>query len=229
MKARMMAGVLAVAMTVSFAFAQEVTPSINAGSKALLFTFSGLNTLGAPAYNGGLGAKYFLSPQLALRASLLCGYASQVVKTTLASGGKDGKNSGSSIGATIGAEYHLSFARVSPFVGGMLNFSTTGTTEELPINVANGPAVTMKNVHSVFGFNAGKAFSVGGIGGVELFILKELSLSAEYQLGYGFPMGYTEKTTTVNAGVTTDVTVDVIGYTRLGITNAGALTLAVYF
>jgi len=229
MKARLMAGGLAVVVAVSFSWAQEFTTSVGAGSKAMLFTFSGLTYLGAGAYNGGFGGKFYLSPALALRASLMFGYANQTVKTTLANGGKDGSLSAMEIGASGGVEYHLSFARVSPFIGGVLNFSTASTTNALPVNVVGGNEVTVDNGATILGIAPGTALSVGGIAGVEFFVTKELSLSAEYQLGFGFPMGYTQTTKTVTGTGSTEVKVDVEGTSRLGIENTGALTLSVYF
>jgi hypothetical protein len=229
MKARLMAGVVAVAVAVSFSWAQEITPSVGAGSKAMLFTFSGLSFLGAGAYNGGVGVKYFLTSNIGLRGSLIGGYGSQTVKTTLTSGGKDGSNSGSTIGIALGAEYHLTFARVSPFIGGTGMFSSTSTKQVIPVNVVGGSETTDKNLSTQLTFVPGKTLSLGGIGGVEFFITKELSLSAEYQLGYAFPIGYTTTHTVVTGGVTQETKTDVEGITRLGITNTGALTLAVYF
>lgn len=229
MKVRFMSGLVALLVSVSVSMAQDVTAPNAAGTKALLFSFSGLSELKAGSYNGGIGAKYFLTAPIAIRAGLQFGMQSQVVKTTLASGGKDGSNSATIMGITLGAEYHLSFARVSPFVGGVINYVTGSTTQKSPINSANGPEVTIKN-GTIPGYTApGNAFGIAGLGGVEFFITKELSLSAEYQLGYSLPMGYTQTTTTVTGTGSTDVKVEYEGITRFGISNNGALTLSVYF
>ena len=40
--------------------ADDVTPSIELNSKAMRFSFSGLSVLGAGAFNGGFGGKYFI-------------------------------------------------------------------------------------------------------------------------------------------------------------------------
>jgi hypothetical protein len=227
MKVRCMAGLLGVAVAASVAFTQDVTPEINAGTKALLFTFDGLSNLGAGAYNGGIGGKYYLMSPLALRASLAFGASSQ-------DNGEDvyGSSSAMSFGISAGAEYHLGFARVSPYVGGEIGFSTTSTKIEDSTATAK---VTLTNMtatpgtNPVLGYVPGNALMVSGIGGVEFFITKELSLSAEYALGWSLPTGYTQKSVTATTTGTTTDEVKVTGRSDFGIFNSGALTLAVYF
>lgn len=229
MKVRFMSGLVALLVSVSVSMAQDMTAPNAAGTKAILFSFSGLSDLGAGDYNGGIGAKYFLTAPIAIRAGLQLSSASQEIKTTLASGGKDGSNSAMSIGFILGAEYHIAFNRVSPYIGGVANFSMASTKEVLPVNVANGPEVTRENVNPQLGISPENSFTIAGLGGVEFFITKDLSLSAEYQLGIGLPMGYKTKVTTKTGTTTTDVSTDVTGTMRFGISNNGALTLAVYF
>jgi hypothetical protein len=187
-----------------------------------------LNVLGANAYNSGIGGKFYLVEPIALRGSLAFGMASQDVPTSLATGGTDGSNSGMLIGISVGAEYHLSFNRASPFFGGIINYSTQSTKQVAPINIANGPKVTSTNTATVLGYTPGNYFSFGGIGGMEFFLTKEISLAAEYQLGWQLPIGYETKVKT-EGSINSEVTADVIGMTRLGISNNGTLTLAVYF
>jgi hypothetical protein len=227
MKKHISAVLLGVAVAVSFAFG-EVVPEISTASKAVLFSFSGLSALGAGAYNGGIGAKYYLMDPLAIRASLAFGTASQTVASSLESGGEDGENSGMLIGVSAGAEYHLTFDRVSPFFGGEINFSTQSTKSVAPINTANGPKVTSTNTGPILGYTPGNNFSISGIGGVEFFITNEISLAAEYQLGWQLPMGYKAKVKSEGA-TDTETTIEVEGVSRFGITNSGTLTLAVYF
>jgi hypothetical protein len=232
MKARCLAGVLGVVVAASMVWAEEVAPEINTGSKGILFSFSGLNTLGAgPYYNGtvaGIGGKYYLMSPIALRATLRLGMAGEKLKTQLASGGTDGSNSAMTFGLAAGAEYHLTFARVSPFGGGEISYVATSTKNVAPINVANGPKVTTKNGGALLGYTPGNAFTIGGIGGVEFFITKEISLGAEYHLDWRLPVGYEAKVTSEGA-TKTETTTKVPGRTDFGITNNGMLTLAVYF
>ena len=158
-----------------------------------------------------------------LRASLAFGMASQENPQ-----GVYGSNSASTFGISAGAEYHIAFARVSPYAGGEIGFSTTSTKI---VDSSGGADRTRNNFPStVFpSYNPGKAFNIAGIGGIEFFITKELSLSAEYHLGWRLPLGYTQKTTSKTTAATTETTVKVPGLSQFGISNDGALTLAVYF
>ena len=51
---------LILALFVCTSFAQKDGPFIGAGSKAVLFNFSGLANLGANNFDGGAGFKFFL-------------------------------------------------------------------------------------------------------------------------------------------------------------------------
>ncbi len=220
MKTRLMANVLVIAMAVSFASAQEVT-SIGRQSKALLFTFNGLNNLGAGSYAGGVGAKYFLTDVTALRGGLQ--FASTNTSTpSNVTGGTDGSNSALTYGLNAGLEYHLTANRVSPYVGGMLDVSSTTTEVKSVVNVAGGQQTTTKNAGTS---DAGLSLGLGGIAGVEFFLTKEISLAAEYQLGYGLTSHYDQTATT---GATT-ITTKEGSTSTIAISNTGGLTLSVYF
>ncbi|MFZ1082168.1 MAG: outer membrane beta-barrel protein, partial [Candidatus Kryptoniota bacterium] len=92
------------------------------GSKAFLFDFSGLSDLGANAYMGGIGGKYFLSNQVAVRAMLEFGLHDSTAKET------EGANytvDETMFGIEGAIEYHLPISsRVSPYVGGGVYFTT---------------------------------------------------------------------------------------------------------
>jgi hypothetical protein len=230
MKARLMAGVLAVAMAVSFAFAEDVTPSIGAGSKGMIFSFSGLSNLGVNNFNGGLGGKYFLSEALALRASLMFAHAGQEDLANPPTGavGTDGSRSATEFGITLGAEYHLLKSRVSPYVGAELGFSSA-STEQKSAGSAIPPAVYTQTVTKnatggLLGYYGGSTLGIAALIGVEFFVTKELSLAGEYQLGYGMSARADQEVTT---GPTTTTT-KTGATTGIGISTT-ALTLAVYF
>ena len=233
MKVRRIAGLVGVVVAASLVSAEDVSPDITTGSKAVLFTISGLDGLGAGAYNAGIGGKYYLMNPIALRASLAFSATSQKVPTTAASGGTDGSQSGMMFGISAGAEYHLSFARVTPYAGGLLSFFNVSNKVVSPINVANGPKTTTTNSSGltglgVLGYVPQKSFVLGGIGGVEFFITKEVSLGAEYQLGWHLPLGYESKVKTEGTP-STESTTKYVGYSEFSISNNGALTLSVYF
>jgi hypothetical protein len=212
--------------------AEDFAAANTQGSKALLFTFDGLATLLAKAYDGtgigaGVGGKYYLMDPLALRASLIFVTASQKLPAQT-SPGTDGSNSGTTFGITGGAEYHLLKGRVSPYAGGAIGFSTTSTKREEPIEGAGTQTTTTENAAQTIGgfqFTPGFSFLVAGIGGIEFFIIKDLSLGAEYQLGLFLNSPYDTKRTTPPNTVTTKN-----GATSaIGIRGTGTLTLAVYF
>jgi hypothetical protein len=206
----------------------EVSPTIGTGSKALLFSFSGLSFLNANAFNGGIGGKYFLMENLALRGGLQFMSVSKSIPANPPVGvtGTDGSQSAFQLGINAAAEYHLSKARVSPYVGGGLLFSTTSTNNKTPVTGAAASVETKnaRNGENIDGttYLGGLSFGVSGLGGVEFFITNEISLAAEYQLGYTLLSRYSEK---VVNGLETKVG----SKNTIGITSTGALTLAVYF
>jgi hypothetical protein len=204
------------------AWSEDVTPEIAAGSKAALFSFSGLATLGANAYNGGIGMKYYLIDMLALRASLSFAFADQGTPAP-AAGGTAGDANGFSVGLNVGAEYHLLKTRVSPYVGGTMGFLSTSTSKKDP--VATGGTATKYENTVILGLTPGFNFNIAALAGVEFFIVKELSLSAEYRLGYSVTAPYDAKTTIANVTTTVKTGAD----SFVGIYTGGALTLAFYF
>ena len=209
-------------MAVSFISAQEVTPSIGAHSKALLFTFNGLSVLRAADYNGGIGAKYYLTNAMALRGGIGFGYMTQSIPVPGGATGTDGTISGIMYGLNAGMEFHLLPGRVSPFVGGAFSLSSNSTENSLPI-VPPGLENTDKN-----GGRAGAGgltLGAGGILGVEFFLTKEISLSTEYMLGY--TLTSTSDYEQIRGAVTTKFKTGNIS--AVDISNSGALTLAVHF
>jgi opacity protein-like surface antigen len=229
MKARLMAGVLTVVMAVSFASAQDFTTSAAQGKWAGLFTFNGLSNLGAGDYNGGLGVKYYLANNMAIRGGIQFGTYAYVNYANPGTGqtGIDGEESALQYGINGAFEYHLATGRVSPYVGAGFGFTST-STEDLTEEVGAPPAAQDKTVNSIGGeggYLAGTELSLGALAGLEFFVTKEISLSAEYWLGYSslarsdqeFTTGSTTTTTRIGAGG------------GIYVTTTGALTLSVYF
>jgi len=215
--------------------ADEVTPANGAGSKAVLFTFSGLSFLGAGAFNGGIGAKYYLTDPIALRASLQFLTASATILPS-AAGQSNGSSSATRFGLTAAAEYHFLKTRVSPYAGAGLNFALTSTNHIAPYTTTS--KVTTKNLRTGETFNGttyvgGYTFGINGLGGIEFFITKDISLAAEYQLGYALiAQADEEQTTATTVGTTTTenkITTKFGNTSIFGITNTGFLTLSVYF
>jgi hypothetical protein len=232
----------------SMSFGDDFTTSVGAGSKAMLFNFSGLSVLGAQAFDGGLGAKYYLSDPLALRVSIPFAYTNESVRANAANQTADGSNSGVRVGLAAAAEYHFLKTRVSPYAGGGLGILYASTTEKRPTTSTTiGTTTTttdIKEANNAAGLTVGSNFFQGGtafnaalLAGVEFFIVKEVSLSAEYQFGYGLTSQSDQKITTVvtttAGGVTSSntntVTTKEGALNQFGITAAGVLTLSVYF
>lgn len=213
--------------------ADDVGSSVGLNSKAVLFDFSGLSFLEAGAFNGGFGAKYFLTDVLALRGSLQFLTASQSLAANPPAGttGTDGSTSVTQFGLSAAAEYHLLKTRVSPYVGGGLLFSTTSTQSKAAVT-GTTPQTTVKNRYSAVtgvsetiggtDYSAGLKFGINGLAGIEFFITKEVSLAAEYQLGYSVLSRYDQETTGLPA-------IKEGSLNSFGISSTGLLTLAFYF
>lgn len=241
MKARLMAGAVAVLMAVSFTWSQDFATSIASGSKSMLFTMQGLATLGAGDFNGGFGAKYFISDKMGIRAGLGLIMANEGIPLPDGQSGTEGSRSAFGFGINAALEYHLLSTRVSPYLGAGLGFSTMSTNYEA---LVVAPATFQRTTENDLGgedigsstYYAGTAMNIGAIVGVEFFVTKEISLAAEYQLGYTMVSVPDEKDNTA-PGTTVTTISGGQSYLGLGSVNTsggvladgGALTLSVYF
>jgi outer membrane protein W len=212
---------------------QDVTPAMGANAKAMLFSFSGLSTLGANSYEGGIGFKFFLTDPIALRAALIFSGANQIIPANPPAGlaGNDGGIFATKFGFACAVEYHLLQSRVSPYIGAGLGLNYT-YTESKTATTGNPPPEPVITKNRIAGetigglaYAGGTNFNIGLLGGVEFFIIKELSLSAEYQLGCGLTARSDQEV--VSGNTTTRTKVGML--TQFGISSTGTLTLAVYF
>ncbi|MBN1396653.1 MAG: outer membrane beta-barrel protein [Bacteroidetes bacterium] len=212
----------------SLVFAQTNAPASNpgsaAGNKGILFQFSGLNVLGAGAYNGGIGGKYFLSDYMAARGVICLGISSSKTPANAPVGqvGIDGENSSSTFGIGAAVEIHLTKSRISPFFGGGIMMTTRSTESKPAAYGAPGTTINQTVTKNAGGYTE---FSFGGILGVEYYITDGVSLSAEYLVGVALTSNKDVEVTT--AGRTTTTAQG--SSTNIGISNGGTLTLAVYF
>jgi len=224
MKVRLISGMVALLVSVSAVMAgDEIIAPNAAGTKAILFTFNGLQTLGVGTFNGGIGGKYFITAPLAIRAALQFANSNMVIAANPAAGqtGKDGSSDATTFGISAGAEYHFLTSRVSPYGGAEVLFASTSTDAKSVVNTTAGIQTDTKN--SAIG-PAGMTLRVSALLGVEFFLTKELSLGGEYQLGLNMVSHPDEEQT---IGPTTTTT-KVGGTTSEAIGTAG-LTLSVYF
>jgi outer membrane protein W len=217
----------------SMSLSQDVVPSIGPGSKAVLFSFGGLSFLSAGTFDGGLGGRYYLSESMSVRAGIQFTSASQTTSANPGTiqVGADGRASATVMGLEGAAEWHMGKGRVMPYVGLGAAFSTT-STDSKPVIVGLPPLTQPETKNATGGltvngttYRGGTSFQIFGLAGVEFFLYKELSLAAEYQLGYTTT---SRKDQEVTSGGTTTTT-KVGSASNIGITNSGVLTLSVYF
>src|SRR5271157_6225810 len=121
---RLVALVFALTLS-SSAFAAAPAPAAGGGGDdklAVMFQFGGLSSMSLDPFSGinglgaGLGAKYFVIPSLAIRASLNINTdsVSRPANTPVGQVGADGGDSYTAFGLNVGAEYHLNRSKVSP-------------------------------------------------------------------------------------------------------------------
>ncbi len=215
----------------SVCYGQGVTPNLAKGSKALLFETEGLFTLVDNVNEGpvsGPGFKYFLSPTDAVRGVLQLAKSNTTITfpaavtppvTTL-----DGYNNSTTVGVTVVLEHHLSMGRVSPYIGGGAGFRTA-STETQAATSGNPPVAqpVIKNA-AASGFNR---FAVLGLVGAEVFLINNVSLSAEYQISFNSNSFKDSESTT--GGTTTTIPQGSSKTLNLGVGGSGLMRLAFYF
>jgi hypothetical protein len=118
---------LILALFVCTSFAQKDGPFVGTGSKAVLFSFSGLNTLGANNFDGGAGMKFFLTSPMALRVGIMVNMSGTTIPANPRTGetGIDGSTSSTSFGEEAALEYHLTTSRATPYLGGGIGFMSS--------------------------------------------------------------------------------------------------------
>lgn len=195
--------------------AQDASSKRSAGDKALLFSLSGLGNLGAGNYMGGVGFKYYFSNNLALRAGL--GFAnSSETKKAPTSAGADEKTTDMAFSIAPGIVYELArTGAVVGYVGGQIMYTMSSNTVENPNHVKD----TKTEV-------TGSTFGAGVFMGAEWYPWNNVSLSAEYLLGFSSTTGK-NKTTIGSTTTETDApSSTVIG---LGSANSASFTLSFYW
>lgn len=214
-------------------FAQdEPKTSIKGGATALIFEFDGLDNLSADSYEGGLGAKLFISRNLALRFVLNFDRLSETDPANPQGilRGKNGEYRRTEFGLGAGLEYHfITKARVSPYIGGGFGFMY-GSSENKPAVTYFQGANATRTVTETTGIYQ---FSIMGVSGVELFIIKEVSLSAEYIFDIGFygdgNTKYTEVAISGTPVVNDSYTLKGDNGWYIGTYARGRLVLSIYF
>jgi len=218
----------------SLAFAQENVTSVAEGSKAILFSFRGLDFLNANEFNGGVGGKYYIAKDLAVRVGLVLDSYTETTPSNADSTetGKDGEYSDFEFGISAAIEWHLTDKRVSPYLGGGISY-TSFSSEQFPADRwnQNYTGLVVRRTTEVSGAGI---LAVFGIAGVEVFIMKEISLSAEYQFAYvsdsDGDVKFTDKAIQgEDPNLPRSETTKGSSKSSFGFRTAGFLTLAVYF
>lgn len=229
---KLFAAVIAVGLLHTLAFGQGVTPNLAKGTTALLFSFDGLSNLNAGDFDGGVGVKYYYKDGVALRLGLQFAKANRDLPANAPAGlqGTDGEQSATRLGLSAAAEWHRGTGRANAYLGAGLGFATTSTERKSPVIGTTSQAVIKNNetgetIPGAGTFVGGTNLNLFALLGAEFFVFKEVSLAAEYRLGFAKLSRADEEVTSGNQTTTTKVG-DSSG---LGITNSGVLTLAFYF
>ena len=211
---------------------EESKTSIAGGAKALVFEFDGLAYLSADSYEGGIGAKMFFNNRLALRLVLNFDRFSEEEPANPSAGfnGAKGTYVETSFGLGAGLEYHLrSKARVSPYIGGGFGFARISAEDKPDARWFAGSDA----YRTITTYKGGYNFDLMGLIGAEVFILKEVSLSAEYLLNIRFyNEGDIEYTYVVLNGTPTmpdSYTTKGVSGWSMGTGSRGRLILSIYF
>lgn len=168
-----------------------------AGTKALVFQFSGLSDLGLSGYQGGIGARYYFQDGMALRPGIDIGISSSKDKTE----DPELKNTGTTLGLSLAVEKHLAGAKsISPYIGAGAGFHYGKDKEE------QGSAEATDKLTTV---------NVAALAGFEWGFTESLSLGGEYSLGFATGSHKTEH----KANNTTVTTVDESGM-MVGVSTA---------
>jgi opacity protein-like surface antigen len=224
MKARLFAALMCVAIPASIALADDTEangPFITAGQVDFLFNFNGFNA--GTFLQNGVGVKFFISDAVAIRGALQFATVSETIPYEGDGAGVNGSESATLMGITGGLEYHFTQTRISPYIGGEVNFNRTSTSfTDAAANTA-GQTTTSDPVTVPVQINdstwyGGLTLGVGGMAGVEFFIAKGVSLGVEYRLGWVLNSMFNQTSPNVPAPG---------NISRFDISSGGGLTLGI--
>jgi outer membrane protein W len=218
--------VLVLLFVTSVSLAGDPKPLTYSGAKALLFDLGGLANLAAGNYGGGLGVKYYIANDLALRLSVGFTTATTTTKNPISPlpTGQIDESELTSTDFTVTPAVTYNIGRTSTvvaYVGALFSFTSSSTKRT---GNSGGTGVGYDSGES---YRASETiFGAGGLVGVEWFPWENISFSAEYRLGFASTSSETESSTTATSVTTDGPTTTGFG---LGSANSGALTLSLYF
>ena len=210
----------------SLSLAGDPKPITHSGAKALLFDLSGLANLAAGNYGGGLGAKYYIGQDFAVRLGFGFNTATTTTKNPLsplpANQVAESKATSTEFSVEPAVTYNIArTSTVVAYVGGMFLYTSSSDKRDgnsAGLGVAYNAGASYRASTSSFGLAA--------LLGVEWFPWENVSFSAEYRMGYAHGSSETESTTTATSVTTDGPSTNGFG---LGSANSGALTLSIYF
>jgi len=179
-------------------------------------TTSATTTTGGSLVVPGMGFKFFVSENMALRVALAFRLYEDG-KEDLGSSvvGGPGKVQRNTTGINFGGEYHFRpLYSTSPYIGALISFVTDNHKR---VYSPTGGATQTTNLKST-------SFGVGAVGGFNWFFTRGLAVGAEY--GLGFTTTSTVVDLPQNPGKTDEPVNTDVG---LGIGGGGAVHLVVYF
>ena len=212
---------MAIVMLTSVVLAgEENTPKTKSGDRAWLFNVEGLSNWGAGNYNGGVGGKMYISDGTAIRLSL--GFAnSSTTRKNLRSPIPVGqtaeeKITGTSFSVYPAILYNLaSSTTIVPYIGGQVGLTWGKVDIDNPDFEANAKWNTSSTT-----------FGLAGLLGVEWFAWTNVSVGAEYRLGFS---STSSKSETTEGGITSTTNDFTSTNFSLGSASSTALTVSVYW
>jgi opacity protein-like surface antigen len=204
--------ILLVALALVFLAGAVQAAEVNtkAGTKNLVFQFSGLSNLGLGNYDTGFGMRYYLSDDMALVPALKLGFSSTKTKSGV-TGYSDDKTTGMRFGVDLALEKHTkAIGAISPCIGAGVGFVAASSKHE-PSRLSSPPTGTTLKVT-----DKSMGFGVFGLCGFEWAWTSGLTLGGEYRLGLQMDSGKRE---TELQGTNTQTSDDTSGF-GLGIGTA---------
>ena len=220
--------VISVAANVALA-GDNAKPITKAGNAALMFNLGGLANLSAGNYEGGLGFKYYIANDFAVRLGLGFSTSSSTDKnpstvTPLpATVLSESKLTSTTFTVAPGIQYNIAKSNaVVAYVGGQASISTTSQERE-GNSVGFGVGYTSGAKYK----ESGTVFGVAAFVGAEWFPWDNISFAGEYRIGFVSGTGKIESTVPAPG---TSTSVDKPSSTVIGISsaNAACLTLSVF-
>jgi hypothetical protein len=172
------------------------------GSKAVLFTFTGLSDMRVGTFGGGVGFRYYVQNDLALRPAVDFNLSS-IKDESQNANLTDHKTTDTDMGLSLAIEKHHSgpASSVSPYMGVGAGFRVMHEKNE-PSRAANNiPVGTVLKVT-----DSGMSVSGFLLGGFEWGFADGMTLGGEYQVGLSFGSSETKQDTQGQNNVTTTQT-----------------------